>query len=252
MILFLSPPVKAQSHLNLYEARIFKAKDGTEMPYRIFKDAAKTVNGKLPLVVFLHGAGERGNDNEAQLTHGSKLFIEHVDDYPAIVIFPQCAKESYWSSAEIDRSSMPIKIKFDYKNTAETPYLRAVEELIKEIQKEFSIDKKRIYITGLSMGGMGTFEIVSRNPKCFAAAMPICGGGDAINYNQKAKKVPFWIFHGTDDAVVSVKQSIAMRDALKLKGFDITYTEYQGVNHNSWDNAFAEPDFLEWMFSHKK
>ncbi|MBL7748170.1 MAG: phospholipase, partial [Chitinophagaceae bacterium] len=111
---------------------------------------------------------------------------------------------------------------------------------------------KKCYITGLSMGGMGTFELVYRFPKLFAAAMPICGGGDAIHYDKRVKKVSFWVFHGAVDAVVSVKESIAMVNKLKELKAAVTYTEYPDVNHNSWDNAFAEPTFLSWMFSHKR
>jgi predicted peptidase len=119
------------------------------------------------------------------------------------------------------------------------------------VQSE-SIDKSRIYITGLSMGGMGTFEAVYRNPGIFAAAMPVCGGGDTVHYDGRVKKTSFWVFHGSADAVVNVNQSRAMVNKLKASKADVTYTEYPGVNHNSWDNAFAEPTYLSWVFSHKR
>ncbi len=243
--------VLAQSHLDKYEKRTFVATDGTMLPYRILKEAVSHSNQRLPLVLFLHGAGERGNDNEKQLVHGTKLFVDYLDQYPAIVIFPQCAADGYWSSAEVDRTTSPATLVFDYSKTP-TKMLKAVEELVPTIISEFNIDKKRIYITGLSMGGMGTFELVNRQPKWFAAALPICGGGDEKMYSKKAKKVPFWVFHGADDVVVGVHQSTQMVSHLKSKGFKVKYTEYPGVNHDSWNNAFAEPDFLKWMFAQKR
>ena len=117
---------------------------------------------------------------------------------------------------------------------------------------EEAVDKSRVYITGLSMGGMGTFESVYRYPELYAAALPICGGGDATNYDKRVKKTAFWIFHGTDDAVVDVKLSREMLAKLKSLKVENKYSEYPGVNHNSWDNAFAEPDYLTWMLAHKR
>jgi predicted peptidase len=122
--------------------------------------------------------------------------------------------------------------------------------LLQQLIKEGSVDERCIYITGLSMGGMGTFEAVHRFPSLFAAALPICGGGDFLNY-QKVK-TPFWIFHGADDNVVDVRYSRAMVEKLKLLRVKVKYTEYPGVYHNSWDSAFAEPDFLKWMFRRKR
>src|SRR5690606_19323608 len=116
--------------------------------------------------------------------------------------------------------------------------------------KDEAVDAHRVYITGLSMGGMGTFEAVYRYPKRFAAALPICGGGDTLRYTRV--KLPFWVFHGTDDGVVNVSCSRAMVKKLEDLRVKVRYTEYPGVNHNSWDNAFAEPDFLEWMFSQRR
>ena len=102
------------------------------------------------------------------------------------------------------------------------------------------------------MGGMGTFEAVYRNPGLFATALPICGGGDTVHYDNRVKAVPFWIFHGDADAVVNVNLSRSMVAKLKASGVNVKYTEYPGVNHNSWDNAFAEPTYLSWMFSQKR
>ena len=101
------------------------------------------------------------------------------------------------------------------------------------------------------MGGMGTFESVYRYPGMYAAAAPICGGGDVNRYDKRITKTAFWVFHGAADAVVNVKLSQEMVDKLKILKASVKYSEYPGVNHNSWDNAFAEADYLSWMFSHK-
>jgi predicted peptidase len=175
----------------------------------------------------LHGAGERGNDNEKQLTHGSKLFLspENRQKFPAIVIFPQCPTDSYWASVKIDRSKSPLDIDFTYNEQPNWPLAAAID-LVKQISKTEKVDKNRIYIMGLSMGGMGTFEAIARNPKLFAAAA---------------------------DGVVKVGYSRDMYAALRaLEAKEVKYTEYPNVNHNSWDNAFAEPNLLPWLFEHKK
>jgi predicted peptidase len=234
---------------NIFEKKEFKYADGKILPYRILFPANYDKSKKYPLVVMLHGAGERGNDNEKQLTHGAKLFLneENRKNFPAIVVFPQCPENSFWGSVSIDRNKTPLTFEFNYDNTITWP-LDAVQKLVTQIQTSEATDKKRCYITGLSMGGMGTFEMVYRFPKLFAAAMPICGGGDAIRYDERIKKTAFWVFHGDADPVVSVNESRAMVNKLKSLKVNTTYTEYPNVNHNSWDNAFAEPTFLSWMF----
>ncbi len=239
--------------LNQYEKKVYASPSGLSLPYRILYPENYDRTKKYPLILFLHGAGERGNDNEKQLTHGSKLFLteENHRNFPAIVIFPQCPTESYWGNVQIDRSTSPITLTFDYSKP-ETVALQSAISLVKEIAKAEGVDKKRIYITGLSMGGMGTFEAVYRNPKLFAAATPICGGGDAARYDKRVAKIPFRVFHGSADAVVDVKHSRQMVEKLRTMKVSVNYTEYPNVNHNSWDNAFAEPDFLSWMFSKKR
>jgi predicted peptidase len=239
--------------LDIYERKEFVFGEGKTLPYRILYPANYDKTKKYPLLLFLHGAGERGKDNEKQLVHGSKLFIteENRKKFPAIVMFPQCPAESFWAAAKIDRSVQPYKIEFDY--TAEPSWpLAAANALVKKIANEEGVDKKQIFISGLSMGGMGTFESVYRYPDVYAAALPICGGGDVNRYDKRVAKVPFWVFHGAADAVVNVKLSKEMVDKLKSLKATVKYSEYPGVNHNSWDNAFAEKDYLGWMLQHKK
>ncbi len=236
-----------------FQARIYETKKGQKLPYQILYPENYNRHHKYPLVLVLHGAGERGADNQKQLVHGSKLFLSDNNrrQFPAIVIFPQCPVDSYWMSGKIDRSKQPIELSFDYPKAPNWP-LKAAVELVKKLSKKEAVDKKRIYITGLSMGGMGTFEALARYPKLFAAAAPICGGGNLEMTKKYANKVPLWIFHGAEDGVVKVQNSRDMYAALRANAANVKYTEYPGVNHNSWDNAFAESEFLPWMFSHVK
>ncbi|MBX2916086.1 MAG: prolyl oligopeptidase family serine peptidase [Cyclobacteriaceae bacterium] len=248
LALIISLPALAQD--SLYQKKLFQASNGLALPYRILLPLDYDSNKKYPLILFLHGAGERGSDNEKQLVHGAKVFLtpENRKNFPAIVVAPQCPIDNYWGSVAVDRTTSPFTLSFDYTRPATTALTAAIE-LVKKIIAEEGVDKKRVYITGLSMGGMGTFEAVYRYPKLFAAAAPVCGGGDANRYTKQAAKIPFWIFHGDADAVVSVKESRAMVAKLKSLKASVKYTEYGGVNHNSWDNAFAEPDFVKWLLS---
>ena len=237
---------------SLYEKKEY-SNNGKVLPYRILYPDEYDKSKKYSLVLFLHGAGERGNDNEKQLIHGSTLFTADSNrkKFPCIVVFPQCPADSSWTSVKIDRSKNPLLFHFDY-TAPETWPLKTAIELVKKIVNEESVDKSRLYITGLSMGGMGTFEAEYRYPKMFAAAMPICGGGDTTHYDKRVERTSFWIFHGDSDPVVNVEESRAMVRKLQALHVDVKYTEYPGVNHNSWDNAFAEQTFLSWMFAHKR
>jgi predicted peptidase len=249
----LSIQIGAAQSGAVFEKRSFQSKKGIELPYRILYPANYNPKTSYPLVLFLHGAGERGNDNEIQLVHGSSLFIENQTKFPAIVVFPQCRKESYWSSVKIDRNQPPqSRFNYDYSSNPETEDLSAVIELLSDLKKHHKLDKKRVYIMGLSMGGMGTFEALSRHSKLFAAAIPICGGGDTTQVGNFAKKVPVWVFHGADDSVVHADYSRSMVKAIEAAGGKVKYTEYPKVNHNSWDNAFAEPELLSWLFKQRK
>lgn len=253
VLLILSLSLKVTSQDGKFQKSTFTANDGFELKYNILLPANYDESKAYPLVLFLHGAGERGDDNEKQLIHGVHRFLEDEvrGNYSCIVIAPQCPKDSYWASVDVDRSSYPVKLDFDYSKDMNPP-LAASIELVKSMIKSKKAIKKQVYITGLSMGGMGTYEAVYKNPKLFAAAMPVCGGGDEAVFSKKMAKVPFWIFHGDVDGVVSVENSREAVSKLKDLKATVLYTEYKGVNHNSWENAFAEPDFVKWMFSWKK
>ena len=238
---------------SLYEKKEYTNSNGKKLRYRILYPPNYDRSKKYPLVLFLHGAGERGEDNEKQLTHGAKLFIDSINrtKYPAIVLFPQCPLIGYWSSVIIDRTISPLGLRFDYSRSASVDLAIAIE-LVKHVKKKESVDVSRVYITGLSMGGMGTFEAVYRYPKLFAAAVPICGGGDTVRYDKRVLPVHFRIFHGDQDSTIGVKESRSMVAKLKSLNTTVVYKEYIGVYHNSWNNAFAEPDFMSWIFGQKR
>jgi predicted peptidase len=240
----------AAQDTSMYLRKEFATAAGNKLLYRVLYPENFDKTKSYPLVLFLHGAGERGNDNNKQLIHGAKLFLADSNrkNFPAIVVFPQCPSENFWAVLERDTTTSPPSRKFDYTKPANWP-LTASIDLVKHLVKEGGVDSKRIYVAGLSMGGMGTFEAVSRNPDLFAAALPICGGGDSAAY--KKANASFWIFHGDADPVVNVRLSRTMVATLKSLNVNTRYTEYPGVNHNSWDSAFKEPDFISWMFSKK-
>jgi predicted peptidase len=233
-----------------YQADIFITEEGKRLPYRILFPPEEVAGEKPALILFLHGAGERGTDNEKQLTHGSKLFLDNQARYPAIVVLPQCPPENYWAAVDIDRSKQPIGLTFR-EGKPNWP-LQAALDLVDRLVKEHNVDKKRVYIIGLSMGGMGTLEALSREPKRFAAAVPICAASDLDRAKRFARRVPIWLFHGEKDNVVDVKFSRDLHQRLQALRAEVRYTEYPNVNHNSWDNAFAEPELLPWLFSKKR
>lgn len=226
---------------------------GDTIPYRILYPDHYDQTKKYPLILFLHGGGERGKDNEKQLINGVKLFLDSAirKEFPAIVIAPQCPQDSYWASVKFERTKYPLDLDFNYKYEI-TKGLRLAMALTQQIIKEEKVDKSKIYITGLSMGGMGSLEAVYRYPNLFAAAAVVCGGGDVKAYSKKQTKTAFWLYHGDADSVIPVKHSQEMFERLKSLKADANYTEYAGVNHNSWDNAYAPPAFVEWMFTKHK
>ena len=241
---------KAQD-TNLYKPEKFIRGTDTLL-YRILMPENFDKTKTYPVLLFLHGAGERGNDNQAQLIHGGKLFLrpEVRANYPAIVIFPQCPEDSYWSN--VKSSMLNGKRNFEFeKGGKPTSAMKMVMSLMEQVKDLPYTDNKRIYAGGLSMGGMGTFEILRRMRGEFAAAFAVCGGDNPENV-RKYKNIPLWIFHGAKDDVVPPENSQIIADALKAKKADVKFTMYPEANHNSWDQAFAEPELLSWLFSQKR
>ena len=223
---------------------------GETLPYRYLKPEMDK-NQKLPLVIFIHGACERGSDNEMQLAHGSKLFSDSLSEYLALVIFPQCKSDSYWPNAIITKTETGRNFLFQPDILADSP-LHLVDLMIDSLFQSGSVDTNRIYVGGLSMVGMGSYALVGVNPDLFAAAFVICGGGNTDMARQYARNIPFWIFHGALDDVVPVEYANTMNTALVDAGGDPILTIYPKANHNSWDAAFAEPELLNWLFDHNK
>ncbi len=226
--------------------KTYTAADGKKLPYRLLKPLNYDPKEKYPLVVFLHGAGERGDDNEKQLIHGVPEFltVENRKDYPCFLIAPQCPDGKKW--VEVDWSA---ESEVQPKQPSEP--LGLTLDLIDQMQKDYPIDAKRIYVTGLSMGGFGTWDVLARRPDLFAAAVPICGGGDETTARQIVK-IPIWAFHGAKDPTVNVSRTRRMIAALKKNGGEPTYTEYPEEGHASWVPAYKETAMMKWLFKQKK
>ena len=236
-------------NIELYEKETFIFENDT-LNYRILKPLNYDPNKQYPVHLFLHGSGERGKDNSSQLTHGGSLFLkkENREKYNSWVIFPQCSKNDRWPSISSDLWDQVFENKIKKPNKSLGLVIRLMDEFI----EEKDVDNQRIYLSGLSMGGMGAFEILYRRPDMFAAATPICSNGITQLAKLFANKVPVWIFHGSDDKVVSPKYSLEMARAIIESGGSPKMTLYANVDHNSWDNAFAEKYFLKWIHSKTK
>ncbi|MHB1178295.1 MAG: carboxylesterase family protein [Daejeonella sp.] len=234
---------------SLYSKEVF-IKGGDTLLYRLLLPENFDPSKKYPVLLFLHGAGERGNDNEAQLTHGSKLFLSEKvrKEYPAIVVFPQCPKDDFWANVKIGNTGD----RFDFQKGGDPgKSMKLLTGLTDRFRSLKYADKDKFYVGGLSMGGMGTLELLRRKPKTFAAAFSICGG-DNIENAKKYKRVPLWFFHGGKDNVVpSEKSKVVVAELERLKA-PVKLTIYPEANHNSWDAAFAEPELLSWLLSHEK
>lgn len=251
MTLLVTSGVMAQSK-DEFKKEQFISKNDT-LNYRILFPENFSEEEKYPVVLVLHGAGERGDDNESQLVHGSDLFLdsENRKDYPAIVIFPQAPKEDYWAKVEVKRDTMPYQ--FDFKNTeAPTKSLDLVMKMMDSVVAQDFVNKDKVYVGGLSMGGMGTYEIIYKKPEMFAAAFAICGGANPEIAKDYPKGFNIWIFHGEKDDLVPPRLSKAMARSINHHGGNAKVSLYPEDNHNSWDSAFSEPYLLEWLFSHNR
>lgn len=203
---------------------------------------------KYPLVIFLHGSGERGNDNESQLKWGVMNFAkEHsMIMHPAIVIAPQCPEKMSWSNFSNKKNSTEM-----YLQPTPSKPMELLIALIQKLKKELPVDTNRIYITGLSMGGFGTYDAIERYPDLFAAAVPVCGGGD-VSKAPSIAHIPIWIFHGAEDAAVNPIFSLNMVTALTKAGAHPGFTQYPEVGHFSWLGAYSDPLMMEWLFRQHK
>ena len=233
-----------------FEKKVYVTASGDSLNYRLLRPEVEQEGEKYPLVLFLHGAGERGSDNEKQLTHGSQMWLNPVnrENYPAFVLVPQCPESGYWAYTDRPVSFEPDQMPSDVPLS---PVFRTLKELIDTYLVMPQVDKQRVYVIGLSMGAMGTYDMAIRYPEIFAAAIPICGTVNPTRLSA-AKDVKFRIFHGDADTVVPVSGSRQAYKALKAAGADVEYIEFPGVTHGSWNPAFTQPDFMSWLFSQKK
>ena len=239
---------------SMYEKHWF-IQNGDTMPYRILfpknYDAAKA----YPIVFFLHGRGESGRDNEKQLTHGWRLFAADSfrNKHEAIVVFPQCPATTYWSNVHtvVEGSQRSNRNFYFVEDGPASPAMCLLQSLVDHITTRYKNDASRVYVGGLSMGGMGTFELVRRMPKTFAAAFAICGGAHP-GTAKAMRKTSWWLFHGMKDDVVLPIYTQQMEAALKKAGAKVRATYYPNANHNSWDPAFAEPELMNWLFAQSR
>ncbi len=197
--------------------------------FQLFTPKGNSEENKSPLIIFLHGMGERGNNIEGVKKHGPPKIAEKTKDFPFMVVSPQCSKDKegkgWWDTKDLSI-------------------------LLNYVKKTYHVDESRIYLTGLSMGGFGSWKFAAAYPDEFAAVAPICGGGnpkDASKYG----KLPFWVFHGDADKTVKIQASQIMVDAVKAAEGNVKFTIYPGVGHNSWSKTYSNPELYTWFLSHK-
>jgi predicted peptidase len=223
-------------------ARLFVASSGKTLPYRIFFPDTVRSGAQLPLVIFLHGGTGAGVDNKRQVIgenrHGAQLWIrtDMQIRHPCVVLAPQLPEHWRWDAAGFPGLS---------------GYGEALVELLLELLDESPVDKGRVYLTGQSLGGWGTWDLITKRPELFAAAVPVCGGGDP-NAVRGLEHISVWAFHGRHDSQVPVEQSRAMVAAIETAGATVRYTEYKALGHSVWRRAYAEKELVEWLFAQRK
>ncbi|MEP2935335.1 MAG: alpha/beta hydrolase-fold protein [Gilvibacter sp.] len=250
-LLFIGAANGQQAATDSYQSAVLESKTGI-LPYRILPPKNLDKNKKYPLILFLHGYGERGTDNQLQLTHGASFFASDSiqNNYEAYVVFPQCDTESKWTDYKMDGEGKDRMVVFNVRNS-QNKQQELLEELLENLLLNHAVDKAKIYVGGLSMGGMGTLELIKRNPKTFAAAFVICGGTH-LKAARKIKNTPLWLFHGKEDNVVPAKYATQLYDVLLTMKANVKITLYPETGHDSWTQTFKEPELLPWLFSHSK
>jgi predicted peptidase len=211
---------------------MFPARRISTGPFRIFIPPDYDETQQWPVVLFLHGAGEGGVDNLAQTTVGlGRAISKDPARFPLIGVFPQSPPRMPWRGASLEHA------------------VRALDATI----EEFNSDRDRICLTGISMGGYGTWHLATAQPERFAAIVPVCGGSANPELTaERLATVPAWVFHGDRDDIIPASESRDVVDALRARGSDVRYTEYKGVRHNSWDPAYAEPELIPWLLAQRR
>jgi len=256
IFLILSSCEKEDSYIDpvikgAYVRQIF-SKNGETMPYRILFPEKFDIKQKYPILFFLHGAGEIGNDNNSQLTHGSSLFKDSLSKYPSIIVFPQCKKNDWWANNQNDSLAFHGFTPTTYQSLeANNTSVKLLEYLIDSLTKTSNIDKNRIYIMGISMGGMGAAQLLAKNPDLFASGVIIAGLAP-LNYFDNLSQTPTWIFHGAKDEIVFPSHAVNYFESIEKGEKKHQLTIYQDSGHASWFSAFTEPNLLNWIFSKSK
>lgn len=232
----------AQGMVDGFAPRTFVGVSGKTIAYRLFIPNEKSRSKPLPAIIYLHGGGGVGTDNLKQ-TSGGNMMGTHVwitpevqAKHPSFVIAPQLPNGSQWASPLEDGIA---------------PYTLLVVELLESLSQEFAIDRDRIYLTGQSLGGYGTWDLITKRPDLFAAAVPLCGKGTPSRAASIRDK-PIWVFHGAKDEAVPVGGSREMVAALRALGSAVKYTEYPEVGHDVWLRAYGEPNLIEWLFAQSR
>ncbi|MBK7938067.1 MAG: prolyl oligopeptidase family serine peptidase [Lewinellaceae bacterium] len=231
---------------SFFRRETYRDPAGHKLDYQLMEPGNPEAGKKYPLVVFLHGSGERGSDNYSQMNNGVHAFCEKEmrEKHPCYLFVPQCPKDLRWGGTSRNPDML-----FAPEPTA--PGRMVLEMIDKMLRENPQIDRNRVYITGLSMGGFGTFDLLMRRPELFAAGMPLCGGGDP-KLAERIRNIPLWVFHGRLDEVVYPRFSTDIVDALKKNGAKVKYTEYSTLNHDIWDVTYYNPETLEWLFAQVK
>lgn len=222
--------------------RTYQNPRGELMHYRLFVPRGYDKRSAYPLVLWLHGGRGPRRDRDKPISEGNRIG-SHVwttaanqSESPCFVLAPQCPPNEVWADIETARP---------------TKNLRAAYELLRTVQQNYRVDAQRLYVVGQSMGGFGTWSLISEHPGAFAAAVPICGGGD-VAQAAKLTDVPIWAFHGERDEAVGVARTREMIAAVRRAGGSPKYTEYKGVGHVIWDKVFSEPTLLSWVFAQNR
>ena len=232
----------------MIEARVFKNADGATMPYRLIKPPGYDPAKRYPLVLCLHGAGGRGTDNQSRGTEAFKVLstAEAQATHAAFLLTPQCPSKRLWVNWPWKRGS------YSLQDVPISDPLKLAVQILDDVTSRCSVDTNRVYVTGQSMGGFGTWDIILRYPDTFAAAIPICGGGDPTEA-KRITRLPVWAFHGGKDSTVPVEGTREMAAALKaLRRAPARYTEYPSVGHGCWRNAWKEKELIPWLFSQNR
>jgi len=213
-------PVQQEKH---FEAQV---KVAAKIDYLLFlPQGYEQSKEKWPLMLFLHGAGESGSDLAKVKTHGPPKIVETKPDFPFILVSPQSARGG-WNNDTLNA-------------------------LLDDVIRNYRVDKSRVYLTGLSMGGFGTWSLAAAHPEKFAAIVPICGGGNTADA-KKLATLPIWVFHGAKDPTVPVQRSREMVEAIKAAGGNIKFTEYPEAKHDCWTETYDNPELYQWLLAQKR